>query len=101
MTKKKKKKKKNFFGPKRVHQIQTDPSFCLFNSLVLVEHTFLAMDSPGNRSKYIPGMKGFNTIKKFLGVSIVTQWVRNLTSIHEDVSLIPGFTHRVKDLALL
>ena len=36
-----------------------------------------------------------------LGVSVVVQQVKNLTSIHEDVDLIPGLTQWVKDLALL
>ena len=35
-----------------------------------------------------------------LGVAVVAQQVKNLTSIHEDVGLIPGLTHWVKDLAL-
>ena len=26
------------------------------------------------------------------GVSVVAQWVKNLTSIYEDTGLIPGFT---------
>ena len=34
------------------------------------------------------------------GVPVVAQWVKNLTSIHEDVSLIPGLAQWVKDLAL-
>ena len=33
-------------------------------------------------------------------VSIVAQRVKNLTSIHEDVGLIPGLIQWVKDLAL-
>ena len=36
-----------------------------------------------------------------LGIPIVAQQVKNLTSIHEDVGLIPGLTHWVKDLGLL
>ena len=35
-----------------------------------------------------------------LGVSIVTQWVKNPTSIHEDEDSIPGLAQWVKDLAL-
>ena len=35
--------------------------------------------------------------KSHLGVPIVAQWVTNPTSIHEDVSLIPGLTPWVRD----
>ena len=44
----------------------------------------------------------FVLIKKHMGrISNVAQWVTNLTSINEDVGLIPGLTQWVKDLALL
>ena len=36
-----------------------------------------------------------------MGVSIVTQQVKNLTSIHEDLGLIHDLAQWVKDLVLL
>ena len=35
------------------------------------------------------------------GVLTVVQWVKNSTSVHEDVGSIPGLTQQVKDPPLL
>ena len=38
--------------------------------------------------------------KNFLGVPIVAQWAKNMTSIYKDVGSIPTLAQGVKDLAL-
>ena len=43
----------------------------------------------------IPSLKNMENLR----VPVVAQWVRNLTSIHEDVGSMPDLTQWVKDLA--
>ena len=37
-----------------------------------------------------------NQIQTLIGVPVVAQWVKNPTSIHEDVGLIPGLAQQIK-----
>ena len=44
--------------------------------------------------------QGIKKKSSALGVPVAAYWVTNVTSIHEDVGLILGLAHWVKDMAL-
>ena len=47
------------------------------------------------------GVVIFPTVERVMGVPVVAQQVKNLTSIHVDEGLIPGLAQWDKDLVLL
>ena len=50
--------------------------------------------------KFVDNVFSIMFKKSLPGVPVVAQWVKNSTSIYEDVGLIPGFAQWIKNLTL-
>ena len=59
----------------------------------------MTMESDQFEIQYLASVSLY--IKTNLRSSVAAQWVKNPTSVHEDVGWIPGLIQQIKDLALL
>ena len=48
----------------------------------------------------LEGIKEDFRLRRLQGVPVVSQWIKNLTGVHEDAGSIPGLVWWVKYLAL-
>ena len=71
---------------------------------MLAQQFFVSEPEWGENTDYLSfivqvlGTRGIK--KEAIAVPLVAQWVKNLTSIHENMCLIPGLAQWVKDPAL-